>query len=264
MIEDEWGGGKVYTVKQLSNLAGVTVRTLHYYDEIGLLNPSSVGENSYRYYDEEALFRLQQILFFKEMDLELLQIQEILDNPAFDSLDALQAHRQALQARVRRLNRLIQTVDHTIRHLAGEVEMSKNQIFEGFTEAQQAEYEKQAMEMYDPEVVRASSRRWKSYSQAKREQILAESGAVYTDLIAVMDKGPDSDEVQSILVRWHDHMRYFYEPNVEVLRGLGQGYNSHPDFIVNFQKLHPDLPGFLEAAISIYCDRIEEGNRMKR
>jgi DNA-binding transcriptional MerR regulator len=104
----------VYTVKQLASLAGVSVRTLHYYDEIGLLKPSSVGGNGYRHYGEEAVLKLQQILFYREMELSLDEIKAVTGRPDFDVLSALRSHRQALQGRVERLERLIQTVDHTI------------------------------------------------------------------------------------------------------------------------------------------------------
>ena len=87
----------VHTVKQLSRVAGVSVRTLHYYDEIGLLKPSSYGNNGYRYYGEDATLRLQQILFYRELGLCLDDIKDVLDDPDFDVLRALQAHRQALQ-----------------------------------------------------------------------------------------------------------------------------------------------------------------------
>jgi MerR family transcriptional regulator, thiopeptide resistance regulator len=103
----------MYTVKQLSELAGVSVRTLHYYDEIGLLKPSSVGENGYRYYEDASLFRLQQILFFREMDLGLLQIKDILDHPDFDLVATLQAHRHTLQEKIERLQTLISTVEQS-------------------------------------------------------------------------------------------------------------------------------------------------------
>ena len=103
----------MYTVKQLSNLAGVSVRTLHYYDEIGLLKPSSVGKNGYRYYTDEALFRLQQILFFREMDLDLPQIKQILEGRDFDLVTALQSHRHSLQEKMDRLQTLIRKPSRT-------------------------------------------------------------------------------------------------------------------------------------------------------
>ena len=96
----------MYTVKQVAEVAGVSVRTLHHYDEIGLLPPSRVGSNGYRYYDEATLLRLQQILFYREIGLELLQIKDILDQPDFEVTEALRSHRKALQAKIERLQNL--------------------------------------------------------------------------------------------------------------------------------------------------------------
>lgn len=247
----------MYTVKQLSDLAGVSVRTLHYYDEIGLLKPSSVGDNSYRYYDEAALFRLQQILFFREMQLGLLQIKEILDRPEFDLMAALQAHRDVLQGQINRLQQLIQTIDSTMMHLAGEIHMSQQQLFNGFNDEKQKAYEQEAIEKYGEASVKASVQRWNRYSPQQRAQIKAEGGTIYSSLAALMDKGAAHPEVQGLVARWHQHMRYFYEPTLEILRGLGHLYNESPDFQATFRQFHPDLPPFLEAAITCYCDRLE-------
>lgn len=247
----------MYTVKQLSGLAGVSVRTLHYYDEIGLLKPSTVGQNGYRYYTDEALFRLQQILFFREMDVGLEQIKVILDAPDFDSVTALQTHRQTLQAKVERLQTLIHTVDTTILHLVGEVNMSQKKIFEGFSEAKQKQYEEEARQQFGAERVNESLRLWNSYSDEQKERIKQEGSAIYLDLAKHMDKGHASPEVHAILVRWHAHLRYFYEPSLEVLRGLGNGYNDHPDFNATFTAIHPDLPAFLQKAITQYVDILE-------
>jgi DNA-binding transcriptional MerR regulator len=245
-----------YTVKQLAELAGITPRTLHHYDEIGLLKPATVGENNYRYYDEHSLFRLQQILFYREMDLDLIQIKEILDDKKFDLVSALQKHRVSLQGESERLKKLIQTIDNTILHLVGEVNMSKKKIFEGFSEEKQKEYEKQAIEQWG-DGVKESIKLWNSYSEGEKQKIHAEGGAVYTDIAAIMDKGPESPEVQTILPRWHQHLRYFYEPSLEVLRGLGNGYNESPHFNATFTAMHPELPAFLQKAINVYVDKLE-------
>lgn len=247
----------MYTVKQLSDLAGVSIRTLHYYDEIGLLKPSSVGENGYRFYGEEAVLRLQQILFFREMDLGLLQIKEIVDSPEFDLVTALRSHRHALQARIDRLQSLIETVDTTIMHLVGEVEMGKKHLFAGFSEEKQKEYEQEAIKQFGEASVKASVKRWNSYTPQQQEQIKAEGGAIYQDFIDALDKDPASDEVQQIAARWHEHLRTFYEPTLEILRGLGQHYNQHPDFHATFEAMHEDLPAFLEKAIGHYVDALE-------
>ncbi len=247
----------MHTVKQLSTLAGVSVRTLHYYDEIGLLKPSAVGQNGYRYYDDQALFRLQQILFYRELDLDLPQIKAILDGRDFDLVTALQKHRQALQARIERLQTLVQTVDTTILHLVGEAPMSKKKIFQGFSEAKQKEYEQEAMRQWGEADVKESIQLWNSYSKERQAEIMEEGSQIYQDLVAAMGHGPRSPEVQALLVRWHQHLRYFYEPTLEVLSGLGNAYNEHPDFNATFTAIHPDLPPFLQQAIAHYVDVLE-------
>jgi len=171
----------MFTVKQLSKLAGVTPRTLRYYDAIGLLKPARVGENGYRYYGRDSALRLQQILFYRELDLPLEDIRRILGERDFDLLSALESHKQMLGKRAARLRRLIQTVDETIRHLKGETSMSNTDFFAGFSEEKQEEYARQAEEMYDPETVRASNRRWKAYPAEKKQAILDEGRQIYLD-----------------------------------------------------------------------------------
>ena len=244
----------MYTVKQLSTLAGVTPRTLHHYDQIDLLKPESVGENGYRYYGEQSLLRLQQILFYRELGLGLESIRDVLSRPEFQILDALEEHRQSLQGRVRRLERLIQTVDDTIDHLKGKKIMSNQGLFAGFSEEQQEEYAKQAEQMYDPETVRESNRKWKSYSPEKKQAILDEGKQVYLDMIAAMPKGADSPEVQAIVARWQKHMDYFWTPSLDQLLGLASMYGQSPDFKANFDAMHPDLADFMKEAVKVYVE----------
>ncbi len=247
----------MHTVNQLSRLAGVSRRTLHYYDEIGLLPPTEQRANGYRYYDDAALLRLQQILFYRELDLPLEQIREILDDPRFDTISALQIHRREMQAKIERLETLIGTVDRTILHIIGEVDMKdKKNIFEGFSEEKQKEYEAQAVELWG-DTVKESTRLWNSYSEAEKTAIMEEAGEIYQAITANMDRGPKSPEIQAQLVRWHANLRYFYEPSIEVLGGLGQMYHDHPDFNATFTAIHPDLPAFLKEAITHYVDVLE-------
>jgi DNA-binding transcriptional MerR regulator len=124
-----------YTVKQVARISGVSVRTLHYYDETDLLKPARTGDNGYRYYEEPQLLALQQILFYRELGLGLRQIRPLLDRPDFQRVTALRSHRQALEARIARTRRLLSTIDHTIDHLEGGKLMTGEQIFAGFTVA---------------------------------------------------------------------------------------------------------------------------------
>ena len=244
----------MFTVKQLSSMAGVTPRTLHHYDEIGLLKPSRIGENGYRYYGEEALLKLQQILFYRELDISLDEIKKIMGRRDFDVLGALQSHKDALNKQAVRIDRLIQTVDNTIQHLKGKTKMSEKGLFEGFSEEEQEKYAKEAEQMYDPETVRESNRKWKAYSAAKKEAILAEGKAVYMDMVAAMSKGPASAEVQAIVERWRKHMDYFWTPNLDQLLGLAEGYSDDPRFKANFDKMHPNLAEFMREAVKVYVE----------
>ncbi len=137
--------------------------------------------------------------------------------------------------------------------------MSKKQLFRAFTEEEQQQYEREARLQYGPDTVNESIKRWNSYTKAQQEAILEEAGEIYSDIVKTIQAGksPLSPEVQVILQRWHANIRHFYEPNLEILRGLGEGYNAHPDFIANFQKLHPDLPAYLQEAITQYVDDLE-------
>ena len=245
----------VYTVKQLANMAGVSTRTLHYYDQIGLLTPSSYGENGYRYYQPDAVLRLQQILFFRELDFSLAEIQAIVDRPEFNQLHALETHKKALQERAARLASLIHTIDQTILYLKGKTDMSQSQLFEGFSEAKQQEYIEQARERWGDQVS-ASVRKWNSYSQAQKDQIGREGEAIYRDLLGYIGQDPAIPEVQQIVARWHQHIRYFYEPTTETLRGLGQMYADDPAFATVYQRMHPDFPEFLRQAITHHCDNL--------
>jgi DNA-binding transcriptional MerR regulator len=242
----------MFTIKQISRLAGVTPRTLHHYDAIGLLRPSHIGENGYRYYTDESLLLLQQILFYREMELSLGDIQKIMARHDFELIPALESHKLELGKRVARLQRLMGTVDDTILHLKGEKEMSKKQIFSGFSEEEQAKYAAEAEKMYDPDTVRESNKKWKGYSAEQKHRILDEGKQVYVDMIASMPKGPASAEVQAVVARWRKHMDYFWTPNLEQLVGLANGYSDDPRFKANFDAMHPDLAQFMQVAVAVY------------
>jgi hypothetical protein len=140
----------------------------------------------------------------------------------------------------------------TINHLEGKQAMKEKQYFEGFSEEQQAEYEKEAMQMYDPEVVKASNKKWKSYSAAEKQRIGEEGNAVYAGFLSAMPEGPASPEAQGVVERWRRHIEYFWTPNEEQLLGLANGYNDDPRFKATFDKIHPDLAAFILEAVKVY------------
>jgi MerR family transcriptional regulator, thiopeptide resistance regulator len=247
-----------FSVKQLAEMAGVSARTLHYYDEIGLLRPARDPANGYRQYDRPAALRLQQILFLRELGLSLDEIRDVLDQPDFELVTALEHHRQALRQRQRRLARLLQTVERTIEHLKGHTNMDSHDLFEGFSEEQQKRYDEEAREAWgNTDAWKESQRRWATLTEADKQRMMDEGKAIYRDVIAAMPTGPASEQTQACIARWHQHMRYFYEPTTEMLRGLGDLYNDHPEFAANFARMHPDLATFMREAIRVYCDKLE-------
>jgi DNA-binding transcriptional MerR regulator len=224
------------TVKQLSDMAGVTRRTLHYYDEIDLLKPTEIGSNGYRYYGEDAILKLQQILLYRKLDLSLDMIRKILNNPLFDVIAALQNHKKELKKRIDQLQRLEKTVDDTILFIEGKKQMSQKQLFEAFSEEEQAKYEEEAMQMYDPEIVKTSNEKWRKLTQA-------------------MPNGAASPEIQACIERWRKHMEHFWSPNDEQLLGLVDLYNDDPRFKANFDKIDPELAAFMRKAVKIYVEK---------
>jgi DNA-binding transcriptional MerR regulator len=240
------------TVKQLSQLAHVTPRTLHYYDQIGILPPDAIGDNGYRYYSDASLLKLQQILFYRELDMPLGQIKKIMGQDDYDLPQMLEEHKNQLGKRITRLEKLIATVDLTLKYIQGEEKMNKKVLFEAFSDEQQAEMEKEAMKVYDPEIVKVSNRKWKNYSAAEKQKIGDEGNAVYQGFVDAMSNGPDSVEAQASVERWRQHMNYFWTPDITQLPGLADLYNDDPRFKKNFDKIHLDLASFVREAVKIY------------
>jgi hypothetical protein len=167
------------------------------------------------------------------------------------------SNRTALLRQAERTERLIHTVDDTLFHLKGIKNLSKKALFEAFSEEEQEKYAEEAARMYDPEIVRASNRKWKDYSAEEKQHILEEGSALYTDLVTAMPKGADSPEVQAIVERWRRHMDYFWTPNLDQLFALAEGYHANPDFKANFDKINPRLAAFMKEAVRVYVRRMK-------
>ncbi|MUT65283.1 MerR family transcriptional regulator [Paenibacillus sp. NEAU-GSW1] len=250
-------------VNEAAKIAGVSVRTLHYYDKIGLLKPSQIGENGYRFYGEADFARLQQILFFKELDFSLEDIKAILDNPGFDRRSALESHMELLVEKKRRIERIIASVEQTIQSIRGGTTMSKQEMFEPFDmkkiEEHQKKYEQEVKEKYGgTKAYEESQRRTSGYTKEDWQRISEQVGAIYRRIAAAMPKGPADEEAQEAIGQWHKHITdSYYECTTEIFRGLGDMYVADSRFTANIDKYGEGLAAFMRDAMHIYCDRLE-------
>ena len=249
---------KAYTVRQLAKMAGVSVRTLHHYDQIGLLKPSSRTEAGYRLYAEKDLLRLQQVLFYRELDFPLDEIRIILDLPGFDQVEALRDHRRMLGERAERLARLLRTVDRTIARLTEEdtMPLTDEELYEGFSpkeREQLKEYEAEARDRWG-EMAAESQRRVRQMSKAQW-QAVQEEGDAATRLMGEYMGRPVSDpDVQAAIARHHAWIENFYPCSAEMYRGLGQMYVDDPRFTATYDKVRPGLAVFMRDAMAYYAE----------
>ena len=199
----------MYTIKEIADLAGVTTRTLRYYDQLGLIIPAEIGENGYRYYDHENLLRLQQVLFFREMDFALKDIQFILSRPDFNLKTALEKHRESLINQKNRISRLLETIENTMDSLKGEKKMSDKDYFSGFDESL---YEEEARKLWgETNKYKESSRKWSSYTREQKEEIKREGGRITLRMVTENpNASPDDPDVQAAVGEYYDYLNQYF------------------------------------------------------
>ena len=254
---------KHYTVQQLSKLSGVSTRTLHHYDEIGLLKPAYTGENRYRYYGREELLRLQQILFYRELDLPLLQIGALLDQPEFDRLTALREHRARLESEAARYRRLIQTIDRTIVELTGDPTMNDADLYHGFAPEKQAEYERWLVDRYGDDArqtIEQSKSHLSSLQPRQRDARMQELADIEAALMEAYKRElpPDSLALEPMLARHRSWVALMWNKpcSPEAFAGLADLYCAHPDFLARYEKLAAGFCDFLVAAMKAHARRL--------
>lgn len=244
-----------YTVKQLSAMAGVSVRTLHHYDAIGLLAPEIRGESRYRYYGQTELLRLQQILFYRELEYPLKEIKQILDDPEFDLVESLEFHRKALKKRAGRLRQLLTTIDKTIVQLKNQTEMiSEEDMYDGFSKEDVQEMRKEAIDAWGEDQVKAVEEKVKTMSKDEWKGVQSEGDAISRRLGEMMNLPPADKSVQQEIAKHHKHLCTFYEVSEERYRALAKMYVEDDRFRKHYDAFAVGLSDFLEKAIEVYCD----------
>jgi DNA-binding transcriptional MerR regulator len=243
----------VYTVKQVAKLAGVSVRTLHYYDEVGILQPKSRSAGGYRQYDEEAMLRLQQIMFFRELGFGLDEIRKIIAQPDFDILEVLQSHKILLMKKAERINELLATVNKTMKKFQGETKMQIKEYYQGFSDEQIEKYREEVRQRWGDKVLKDSEARVMKMGKDKFAALQAKGGSIFKAISDNMSQGFDSPVVQEQVAKWRQWLENPSTYSDEAVLGLGQAYSQHPEFAKFFAKFHKDLPEFLTRAIECYC-----------
>lgn len=231
-----------YKVKDVAEMSGISVRMLHHYDRITLLCPESKSPAGYRLYSEDDLEKLQQILFFRELDFPLEQIKTILNHPDFDKNHTLKKHYELLVKKKIRLESIITLLEKTINIAKGETKMSKEKMFQPFDmsefEAHKSKYAEEAMQKYgSSDAYKESQNRTSQYTKEDWYRIMTRQGEIYKKIISLMDKGPENQEVQEAIAENRQFItENFYDCTVEIYRGLGELYVADPRFTHNIDK----------------------------
>lgn len=244
-------------VKEVAELTGVSVRTLHHYDEIGLLKPETVTESGYRIYSGVNLETLQQILFFRELGFSLGKIKEIISDPRYDRNEALALQRRMLVDRRGQLDRMISVIDQTIQHYKGEIHMTDKEKFAGFDFTKGNPYEKEARQRWGDKAVDHSNARLASMSKEGQEQLGREMNEIYFKLAALRHLSPESAEAQAAIKEWWDYLGRMGTYTPEGFKYLGQMYVDDERFTKNIDQFGEGLALFMRDAMAVFADTLQ-------
>jgi DNA-binding transcriptional MerR regulator len=246
-----------YTIKQIAKLAGISVRTLHYYDEINLLKPAFIKDNGYRYYEEAQLEKLQQILFFRELEFPLDQIKQIIQLPDFNSLQRLKDQKQLLELKRQRIDKLITTIDRTMTSLKGGVTMSTDQKFSAFNDPSYQKYKDEVVQRWgNTQAYQQSMQKVGKMSKDELEKVKAEGEDIADSIGILLAQGfsANSSEVQQQIDRFYHHLHNFYDLSYEMFKNLGQMYVDDPRFTAYYENRRKGLAAFMGKAMAQYAD----------
>lgn len=247
-----------YTVQKLGNLAGVSTRTLRYYDEIEILKPARINSSGYRIYGEKEVDMLQQILFFRELDVSLDSIKEILTNPSFDKVNALKEHRVKLLKKRNQLDTLIANLDKTILITGGEIKMSNKEKFEGFKKNlinnNEKKYGEEIREKCGKDTIEKSNEKVMNMTEEQYDEVTKLAEQVTTSLAKAFENGDPASDIAQKTADLHKKWLLYYwsDYSKEAHAGIAQTYVDDKRFTAYYDKDQPGTATFLRDAILIY------------
>jgi len=242
-------------IKEAAKLTGVSVRTLHHYDDIGILCPKRNDENDYREYSNEDLTKLQQILFFKQCGFSLAKIQSLMSDPTFDKEQAYLLQRKYLLHEKRRINAMLSTLNKSIKEVKGEYKMNDKEKFSGFDFSKNP-YEKEARELWGDEAVDDSQGFIESLSSDEQNDMAKGMDSLFTELAKLKDEESNSEKTQTAIDKMYKYFNasFGYHYTLEAFAGVGQMYILDERFTQNIDKYGEGLSAFLAKAMSVYAE----------
>jgi MerR family transcriptional regulator, thiopeptide resistance regulator len=241
-----------YTVGRVAALSGVTIRTLHHYDEVGLLSPGGRSAVGYRIYEDRDLERLQRILFYRELGFTLDEILTIVDDPRTDALGHLRRQRGLLNERIERLSAMVDAIDYEMEARTMDIPLTPEERLEVFGEFRPEDYAEEAEQRWgETAAYKESQRRVASYKREDWQRLKAEENEIRARLAAALQSGlaPDSEEAIAAAEAHRQHIsRWFYECDYEIHRGLTEMYVSDERFRSNYDTQTPGLAAFIRDA----------------
>jgi DNA-binding transcriptional MerR regulator len=254
-----------YSVGRVADLSGVTIRTLHHYDEIGLLSPGGRSEAGYRVYEEADLERLQRILFYRELGFTLKEISTIIADPNTDSMGHLRRQRGLLVGRIERLGAMVDAIDYEMEARTMDIRLTPEERLEVFGEFRPEDHAEEAESRWgETESYKESNRRVSKYTKEDWLTLKAEAEEVQNRLAAAFEAGlaPDSKEAMAAAEAHRQHIsRWFYECTYEIHRGLTDMYVSDERFRSNYDMQTPGLAAYIRDAAHANAERAEKDAR---
>ncbi|NML53906.1 MerR family transcriptional regulator [Streptomyces sp. R302] len=242
-----------WSIQEIARKAGTTSRTLRHYGELGLLEPSRIGANGYRYYDQAALVRLQRILLLRELGLSLPAIAEVLEGQR-DTSAALRTHLALLQQERERIGRQIEAVRTTLHKTERGERLMAEEVFDGFDHTR---YEAEVTERWGRDAYERGDRWWRSLTEAEKKEFMETQAAIARDFGAAAAAGlaADADEVQALARRQYEWLSVTTAPTKEYLIGLGQMYVDDPRFTKNYDRHGEGTAVLVRDALTVWAER---------
>lgn len=261
---------KNYTVKKLADLSGVSVRTLHWYDSLGLLSPAYKGPHGERYYEKKQLLLLQQILFYRELGFPLEKIKEIFERPDFDLIKALLDHQKKLEEKIKTTHQLIITIQSTIQDLREEQKIEEKELYRGFREWSEEQKEDGSAffigkyieeKATEAEMIVLQSikdpHKTAHWTKEDWEVHSAKTSHIFKGLVQLMNENysPSDPEVQKIIKTHYEMIKEFHHLTPKIYMAYAELYLHHPKFKLQLDPYHKNLSAFMANAMKSYCRR---------